>query len=118
MTSHSLETELPVTPPGSIEHLMKSPLAVFRSDMSVAAAIDEIRKISSDVAFTYGYVLDDGSRLAGVLIMRDLLTVDREIHLADIMEREVFFLLAGTPILDAMKQTMLRHYPEYRELSG
>jgi len=81
--------------------------------MIVSDVIEKIRAIPQEQIFTYGYVLDAREKLSGVLIMRRLLTAEPDNRLADIMEDDVFFLTPEMTFLEAMENTMTRHYPEY-----
>ncbi len=65
------------------------------------------------VFVTYGFIVDADRKLLGVITMRDLLFSEKNQRLADIMLGGVFFLEATTPLIDAMKQTLDRHYPVY-----
>lgn len=107
------ETDEQADNAGTVGSLLAPPLAVFYTDMIVSDVIEKIRAISQEQIFTYGYVLDAREKLSGVLIMRRLLTAEPDNRLADIMEDDVFFLTPEMTFLEAMENTMTRHYPEY-----
>ncbi len=54
-----------------------------------------------------------GSRLLGVVVMRDMLLADPESRLDDIMIAEPFALAADATLGDAMEAAVERHYPVY-----
>jgi magnesium transporter len=107
------ETDEQADNAGTVGSLLAPPLAVFYTDMIVSDVIEKIRAIPQEQIFTYGYVLDAREKLSGVLIMRRLLTAEPDNRLADIMEDDVFFLTPEMTFLEAMENTMTRHYPEY-----
>ena len=107
------ETDEQADNAGTVGSLLAPPLAVFYTDMIVSDVIKKIRAIPQEQIFTYGYVLDAREKLSGVLIMRRLLTAEPDNRLADIMEDDVFFLTPEMTFLEAMENTMTRHYPEY-----
>jgi magnesium transporter len=102
-----------VWPEDSIGRLMELPRAVFPPDLTVAEAIEKIREIVKIQFVTYGFVTDPAGKLLGVITFRDLLLSRREQPLADIMLRDPFYLRADTPLVDAMKLVLNRHFPVY-----
>ena len=100
-------------PAAKVGSLMRAPAAVFRPEMNVADAIAVIRAIPPQTLFTYGFVVDDLGRAAGVLVMRMLLIADPAHCLADVMETPVFSLRPEMDFVEAMQATMTRHFPEY-----
>jgi magnesium transporter len=134
--AHDLLAELPeerrravlaVAPPGlaaewsrsaayaedSIGRLMEAPSAVFAPGLTVAEAVDRLRELVKTVFVTYAFVVDDGGRLIGVITFRDLLLSERTVTLEAIMLRGPFFLRAETPLMEAMKLVLDRHFPVY-----
>jgi len=97
----------------AIGRLMETPPAVFRPHETVLDATQRIRGLSASFRLTYLFVVDDDHRLAGVVTMRDLLVAEDGATLDEVMLRDVFFLLATTPLADAMKLVVHRHYPVY-----
>ena len=98
---------------GSIGRMMEAPLAVFRPDMTVGAAIEALRPLVRTALVTYLFVTDDSQRLLGLVTMRDLLFSDKEDRLADVMLPDPFTLKPDMPTPDAMKLTVNRHFPQY-----
>lgn len=98
----------------SIGRLMEPPPAVFRPLETVRSATQRVRDLSKRVMLTYLFVIDDGGRLVGVVTMRDLVvSEDDDATLESLMLRDVFTLKAATPLDDAMKLVVHRHYPVY-----
>ncbi len=98
---------------GTIGRMMEAPLAVFRPDMTVGDATEALRPLVRSAFVTYVYVVDAEGRLAGLVTMRDLLFNSREARLADVMLANPFALRPDSPVPDAMKLTVNRHYPQY-----
>ncbi len=105
-------------PENSIGRVMEPPVAVFGPDESVGGVIEKLRDLVKTVFVTYGFVVDGDRKLVGVVTMRDLLFSDREQRLAEVMLTGVFALNVETPLIDAMKQTLDRHYPVYPVCDG
>ncbi|MBI2314293.1 MAG: magnesium transporter [Betaproteobacteria bacterium] len=100
-------------PEGSIGRLMDPPSAVFYPQASVGETVERLRELLKTELITYCYVVDGAEKLMGVITMRDLLFRDNSERLGDIMLREPFSLRPETPLKDAMKQVVSRHYPVY-----
>ncbi len=98
---------------GVIGRLMDPAYAVFSPDMTVGQSIEQLRAVSRTAFVTYGYVTDGERRLLGLVTMRDLLLNEHDAKLGDVMLKGAFSFLPGTPIADAMKLTLNRHYPVY-----
>ncbi len=98
---------------GTLARLMEPALAVFAAETTVQAAIESLRDLVKSAQITYGYIIDGGGRLQGIITMRDLLFSDKEARLGDIMLRDVFSLRPQMPLADAMRATLNRHYPVY-----
>jgi len=100
-------------PQGSIGRMMEPVRAVFRPQMSVRDTIEQLRSLVRSAFITYGYIVDDGGRLLGIVTMRDLLFADDGALLESIMLRNAFCLDPELPLTDAMKLVLDRHYPVY-----
>jgi len=100
-------------PDGTIGRLMDHPMAIFAPNMSVRQAIDRLADLVRRAFITYGYVTEPDGRLIGVLVFRELLFADAEQPLSDIMLRDPFSLRPETPVLEALRQVLVRHYPVY-----
>ncbi len=101
-------------PEESIGRLMEEPIAVFLPTLTVGEATEIVRELAkSPRLFTYGYIVDITGQLVGVVTMRDLLLHGHEEKLEEFMLRNPFSLRAHTPMMDAMRQTVNKHYPSY-----
>jgi magnesium transporter len=100
-------------PERTIGRLMEPPTAVFRPTETVGTATERVRELVKKIFVTYCFVTDEDDRLVGIVTMRDLLISDRALTLQEVMLRQPFLLRAHTPLMDAMKQVLNRHYPIY-----
>lgn len=100
-------------PQDSIGRLMEPAYAVFHPAMTVAQTVERLRALLKVAFITYGYVIDEAGRLRGVITMRDLLFAEDDERLESLMLRGVFTLRPETPLNDAMKLVLDRHYPVY-----
>jgi magnesium transporter len=62
---------------------------------------------------TYVFVVDENEHLRGVVAMREMLLAKLNQRLQEIMITDPFFLTPDMPLVEAMKATMVRHYPVY-----
>ena len=92
---------------------MEPAYAVFTPGMTVAQTVQRLRALIKIAFITYGYVTDEAGRLSGLVTMRDLLFAPDDAQLEDLMLRDVFSLRPETPLNDAMKSVLDRHYPAY-----
>ena len=100
-------------PEGAIGRLMTPPLAVLPPDLTVAEAVERLRDVVRRALVTYVFVVDGSGVLIGLLTFRDLLFAERSRRLADLMLVEPFSLKPETPVMDAMRAMLRRHYPVY-----
>jgi magnesium transporter len=100
-------------PEETIGRLMEPPTAVFRPTDTVGDVSSRVRELVKKIFVTYCFVTDDLGRLVGIVTMRDLLVSDDSARLSDVMLKNPFFLKPTTPLMDAMKQVLNRHYPIY-----
>lgn len=100
-------------PAGSVGSLMEPAAAVFAPDDTVGSSIGSLREITKEHFVTYCFVTDSQNQLTGVITMRDLLLNPPERRLDELMLRDPFRLHPETPLLEAMKSTLNRHYPAY-----
>ncbi len=100
-------------PENAIGHMMEPALAVFRPATTVAEATTELRHFVTRAFITYVFVVDDDERLRGVVAMREMLLARPEQRLEEIMIADPFYLTPEMPLVQAMKATMVRHYPVY-----
>lgn len=100
-------------PDDSIGRLMEPPIAVFKPDETIGSATGHVKELVKQAFVTYCFVTDDAGRLLGLVTMRDLLVADDSALLRDVMLRDPFALQPTTPLVDAMKQVLNRHFPVY-----
>lgn len=100
-------------PEGSVGNLMEEPCAVFPPQTTISECVAELESIVKNKFVTYVFVTDSVSKLIGVVTMRDLLFAPRSATLENVMIRDVFALSEKSELLDAMKETLNRHFPVY-----
>ena len=97
----------------SVGRLMEPPIAVFPLHLTVGEATERVRELAGQRLFTYGYVTDRTGVLLGVVTMRDLLLHEKQEQLDDFMLRQPFALQPAMTLMEAMRQTVNRHFPSY-----
>jgi magnesium transporter len=100
-------------PENAIGHMMEPALAVFHPETTVAEATRELRHFVTRAFITYVFVVDDQERLRGVVAMREMLLAKLNQRLEEIMIIDPFYLTPEMELVQAMKATMVRHYPVY-----
>jgi magnesium transporter len=100
-------------PKDAIGRMMEPVVAAFSPTQSVGDTIERLRELVKTTFITYIYVVDGAEHLLGIVTMRDLLFSDNASTLANVMLRDVFALRAATPLKEAMKQVLDRHFPIY-----
>ncbi len=100
-------------PEGTVGRLLEQPLAVFRPDDSVAHVVETLREIVRAAFVTYVFVTLDNGRLVGVVAFRELLFARREQALSEVMIEQPFCLTPTMTLVEAMRETVTRHYPSY-----
>lgn len=100
-------------PEETIGRLMDAPLAVFQESATIAEATRTLRALVAKAFVTYLWVVDENERFTGVVAMREMLLGEPGQKLAEIMIRNPFFLRPETPIMDAMKEAVTKHFPVY-----
>ena len=100
-------------PANTVGHMMETPIGVFAPEQTIGEVINALREMVKSAFITYGFVTDCTGNLVGVITMRDLLFTDHSVRLEEVMLKNVFSLAADTPLLDAMRATLDRHYPVY-----
>ena len=100
-------------PQNTVGHMMEPPLAVFQPHVTVATATEELRLFVGRAFITYVFITDAAERLLGVVAMREMLLARPEQRLDEIMIRNPFRLQPEMDLVDAMRATMVRHYPVY-----
>lgn len=97
----------------TIGRLMEPPTAVFHPDVTVKDASEQVKELVKKLFVTYCFVCDETRKFVGIVTMRDLLVSSPSQKLSDVMLRNPFALKATTPLMEAMKQVLNRHYPIY-----
>ena len=97
----------------AVGRMMEPVVGAFPPGHTVGETIERLRELVKTAFVTYIYVCDTERRLLGVVTMREMLLSGRERRLDEIMIKDVFALSASTPLQDAMKQVLDRHYPVY-----
>lgn len=100
-------------PEDSVGRIMEPPQAVFPPGLTVAETVERIRELAKSTLVTYGFVVGDAGTLLGVVAMRDLLLAGREDRLEAVMLRQPFALRPETPLLEAARLVVARHFPVY-----
>lgn len=101
-------------PEDSVGWLMEPPVGVFRPGMTVAETVEVLRKLTQRAFITYGYVTDEGNKLLGILVMRDLVLAQPSQKLSEIMiSQGLFWLEPEMEMTEAMRHTVNRHFPVY-----
>lgn len=98
---------------GAVGRLMEPATAVFKPTDTVGEASDKVRELVKKIFVTYCFVCNDAGRLLGIVTMRDLLVAADSTRLSDVMLKDPFYLNPETPLMDAMKMVLNRHYPLY-----
>jgi magnesium transporter len=98
----------------TIGRMMEPPLGLYAPGTTIAAATADLRDLAKRAFITYLWVVDSQERLLGVVVMRDmLLSEDTSQRLEEIMIRNPFYLRPEMSLTDAMKETVIRHFPVY-----
>jgi magnesium transporter len=97
----------------TVGRLIEPVIAAFPPGRTVGEAIEALREMVKTAFITYVYVIDPQERLLGIVTMRDLLFGERQKTLGDVMLRDVFALQVSTPVEEAMRQVLDKHYPAY-----
>jgi magnesium transporter len=97
---------------------MEPAYAMFHPSMTVAQTVERLRALIKVAFITYGYVIDESGKLRGLITMRDLLFAPDDARLESLMLRNVFTLNPETPLNEAMKSVLDRHYPVYPVCDG
>jgi magnesium transporter len=82
---------LALWPPETAGGMMESQVATLREQLTVAEAIDAIRRLPPG-SLHYLYVADLQKRLRGVLVMRDLLLAHGQVRIGEIMRTDLVTL--------------------------
>jgi magnesium transporter len=100
-------------PPDTVGRLMDEPVGLFDGATTVSRAIELLRELVKQQFVTYLYIVDQHSRLEGLVVMRDLLLAQPEQRLSEIMLQQPFSLKGSTKLMDAMHEVLTKHFPVY-----
>ena len=98
---------------GTIGRFMEPPVGLFKPDMSVQQAVEQLREEMKTSFITYGYVVDGENKLLGVVAMRELLLAFPNQRLDELMIENPFCLTPDLPKEEAVQKVLYRHYPIY-----
>ncbi len=101
-------------PAETIGHMMEPPLAVFRPETTIAQATAELRQLVKRAMITYVFVVDADEKLTGLVVMREMLLSENPAQtLGEIMIPKPFAFTPDMSLNDAMKASIVRHFPVY-----
>ena len=98
---------------GSVGRLMEATPAVFPPYTRVSVVIEAMREAIKRQLITYIFAVGPDGRLVGVVTFRELLYSQSAQTLADVMVPDPFYLRPETPLIDAMREVVTRHFPVY-----
>ena len=80
---------------------------------TVAAAVEAVRRAQVPTELTYLYVTDEGNKLVGLVVLRDLMLSEPDAIVDQIMLPKPFALNVDLPLSNACEAAVRRHYPVY-----
>lgn len=101
-----------------VADLMSVPVGVFPPETTVKAATEALREQVRTAFITYLYVTAPDGKLLGLIAMREMLLAEPKQTLESLMLRDVFTLKRDTPLDDALRQVLDRHFPVYPVVDG
>lgn len=107
-----VETTTEIEIPGTVAEMMETASGVLDAQATVADAIAYLRAHDNPQQITYLYVTR-ADRLAGMVVIRDLLLAEPGQTLASVMLPDPFVLTADMAAGEAIKAAVYRHYPVY-----
>jgi magnesium transporter len=105
-------------PQGTVGRLMEPGYPVFRAEMTVAQTVERLRALIKIAFVTYGYVIDEGGRLCGLITMRDLEFALNDAQLESLMLREIFALRPEPPLSAAGSHLPRQQTPAGARFAG
>jgi Mg/Co/Ni transporter MgtE len=99
--------------PEAIVELMDPIPASVAVGTTVAAAVEAVRRAQVPTELTYLYITDEGDRLVGLVVLRDLMLSEADATVDQIMLASPFALHVDMPLSEACKAAVRRHYPVY-----
>jgi magnesium transporter len=100
-------------PAGSVGRLLEDPPAIFLSGTLVRDAIEAMRALVTKRMVVYLFVVDGAERLLGVVAFRELLYARPQQTLDEVMIVRPFTLHPRTPLVEAMREVVTKHFPVY-----
>ncbi len=98
---------------GSVGRLMQRPIAAFPATTPIVDVVARLRALIAEHLITYIYCLDEDRKLIGVSTFRDLLFAPDGALLGAVAMPNPFSLRPESDQLQAMREVVTRHYPEY-----
>jgi magnesium transporter len=98
--------------------LARPPLLVLEPDLAIAAALDRIRRSTSAHMIHYFYVVDEESRLVGVVPTRRLLTAEPDQRVRDVMIDDVVAIPDWATVLIASEYFATRRLLAFPVVNG
>ncbi|MDA0226215.1 MAG: magnesium transporter [Proteobacteria bacterium] len=98
---------------GSVGRMLEPVAAEFAPSRTVRETVEDLRERVRNTLVTYCFVVDAHEHLLGLITMRDLLFADPDRRLDEVMTKSIFALHTSTPLEEAMKSVLERHYPVY-----
>ena len=95
-------------PLGTVGAQLEEPVAAFRKGTSVAMAVDLLRELMPQRELNQVYVVDQDSRLIGVVAFKELLFAERGQTLDQIMHRNPCTLRPEWPLSDAIAKLAIQ----------
>lgn len=100
-------------PEGSVGRLMERAPAVFPESALIGEVIETLRGVVRARQIVYVFCIDAARKFTGVVAFRELLFASRGASLESVMVRSPFALQPSTPLPEAMRQVVTRHFPVY-----
>jgi magnesium transporter len=97
----------------SVGCLLEHSPAIFEPETFVADVVAALRETVRRTLITYIFVCNREQKLVGVVTFRELLYSAPSQKLEDIMIRNPYALQPTTPLVDAMREVVKRHFPVY-----
>ncbi len=97
----------------AVGRMMEPVVGAYPPQQTVGETVERLRELVKTRLITYIYVTGADDRLLGVVTMRDLLLSSHDKRLDEVMIKDPFALVASTPLDQAMKQVLDKHYPVY-----
>lgn len=106
-------------PEETVGRVMEPPLAVYGPETTIEEATADLRLLTKRAFVTYAFVVDETERLLGVVVMREMLVSENpQLPLREIMISNPFHLTPEMSLTEAMKASLVRHFPVYPVCDG